>query len=54
MAAMNYAIRYRTRSPEAADNKATMKLLRGVETVLIVEDEESILNLSKEMLEMLG
>ena len=54
MAAMNNAIRYRTGSPEAADNKAAMKLLRGVETVLIVEDEESILNLSKEMLEMLG
>jgi len=31
-----------------------MNLQGGAETVLIVEDEEPILNLSKEMLEMLG
>lgn len=54
MTAMNYAIRYKTESLEAADNKARMKLQGGAKTVLIVEDEESILNLSKEMLEMLG
>jgi CheY-like chemotaxis protein len=41
-------------SLEAADNKAVMKLQAGTETVLIVEDEEPILNLIKEMLEMLG
>ncbi len=54
MTVMNYAIRNRAESPETADNKAVMKLRGGAETVLIVEDEESILNLSKEMLEMLG
>jgi two-component system cell cycle sensor histidine kinase/response regulator CckA len=54
MTLLNYMIRYRTESLESADNTAVMKLQGGAETVLIVEDEESILKLSKEMLEMLG
>jgi two-component system, cell cycle sensor histidine kinase and response regulator CckA len=54
MTVMNSVIRYRTESLEAADNKAMMKLQGGAKTVLIVEDEDQILNLSKEMLEMLG
>lgn len=54
MTAMNYVIHNRSESMEAADKKAMVKLQGGAETVLIVEDEEQILNLSKEMLEMLG
>jgi two-component system cell cycle sensor histidine kinase/response regulator CckA len=54
MTLRNYIIRYRTESLEAEDNKAVMKLPGGAETVLIVEDEESILKLSREMLELLG
>jgi two-component system cell cycle sensor histidine kinase/response regulator CckA len=54
MTLTNHMICHRTESLEVADNKAVMKLQGGAETVLIVEDEESILNLIKEMLEMLG
>jgi two-component system cell cycle sensor histidine kinase/response regulator CckA len=54
MTVINCVIHNRAEKLEAADNKAVMKLQGGAETVLIVEDEESILNLSKEMLEMLG
>lgn len=49
-----YLPRHRTEVLEAEAHKAATKVHGGTETVLIVEDEESVLNLSKSMLEKLG
>jgi len=49
-----YLPRYRTEVLEAEVHKEATKAHGGTETVLIVEDEESVLNLSKSMLEKLG
>ena len=49
-----YLPRYKDEVPEAADRKVTMEIEGGTETVLIVEDEESVLNLNRAMLENLG
>jgi PAS domain S-box-containing protein len=41
--------------PEVTEDKTKPKTIpRGTETILIVEDEETVLNLSKDMLEKLG
>ncbi len=45
---------YRMEAPETTYDKPEMETLKGTETILIVEDEESLLELSKEMLENLG
>jgi CheY-like chemotaxis protein len=54
MTVMNHMMQYKTEALGVADNKAATKVPEGTETVLIVEDEEQVLNLSKEMLEVLG
>ena len=46
--------RHNAESQEAANDKAEKKLQRGTETVLIVEDEEVVMNLSRRMFEELG
>jgi CheY-like chemotaxis protein len=49
-----YLPRHKAGGVETADDKAEVALKGGTETVLIVEDEESVLNLTKDMLEKLG
>ncbi len=49
-----YLPRHKDEVQEAADHKVTMEIEGGTETVLIVEDEESVLNLNRAMLENLG
>ncbi|MCE5264622.1 MAG: CHASE2 domain-containing protein, partial [Deltaproteobacteria bacterium] len=49
-----YLPRYKTEGLEAEGYKPAAEPQGGTETVLIVEDEESVLNLSKAMLEKLG
>jgi len=49
-----YLPRHITESTEPADYKEEVKIPGGTETVLIVEDDEAVLNLSKSMLEKLG
>lgn len=49
-----YLPRYSAKSLDAAADPVKVKMQNGTETILIVEDEEAVLKLSKEMLEMLG
>jgi CheY-like chemotaxis protein len=49
-----YLPRYQAGILESADEKKEMKVLGGTETILIVEDEEDVLKLTKGMLEGLG
>jgi len=49
-----YLPRYSSEIPETCGHQETIALRGGAETILIVEDEESVLKLSRDMLEMLG
>ncbi len=49
-----YLPRYQSDDPEAAADLQETEIPRGTETILIVEDEETVLKLTKAMLEALG
>jgi PAS domain S-box-containing protein len=49
-----YLPRHKAEILEPADDKEEMKIQGGTETVLIVEDDEAVLDLSRRMLEGLG
>jgi len=49
-----YLPRYQSDVPQAADDVQETEIPRGTETILIVEDEEAVLKLTKAMLEALG
>jgi CheY-like chemotaxis protein len=49
-----YFPRCRAEIVEPADESVEMKVQGGTETVMVVEDEESVLNLATRMLEQLG
>jgi nitrogen-specific signal transduction histidine kinase/ActR/RegA family two-component response regulator len=49
-----YLPRYQSDVPQAADDIRERAIPRGTETILIVEDEEAVLKLTKAMLEALG
>ena len=49
-----YLPRYRAEVLEADEEREDLKVQGGTETVLIVEDDESVLKISKNMLEKLG
>ncbi len=49
-----YLPRYQSDVPQAADDIQETEIPRGTETILIVEDEQTVLKLTKAMLEALG
>jgi len=49
-----YLPRYSSEITETSDDQEAMATQGGTETILIVEDEESVLKLSRDMLEVLG